>query len=56
MKFLQEMAWLVTYLMLGGKIIDLNNYKTDILYDVIEDFRLYFEYNRDGKGGLGWPK
>ena len=38
------------------KIIDLNNFKTDILADVIEDSRLDFEDKRYGKGELSKPK
>ena len=34
-KGLQALAWCVTYLMLWGKIIDLNNFKIDILSDYI---------------------
>ena len=41
---------------LWGKIIDLNNFKTDILADVIEESRIYFEDTRDGKGELRKPK
>ena len=39
-----------------GKIIDLNNFKTDILADAIEDSRLYFEDTRDRKGEMIIPK
>ena len=35
-----------------GKIIDINNLKTDIIADAIEDSRIDFEYTRDGKGEL----
>ena len=41
---------------LQGKIIDINNFKTDILADAIENSRLDFEYTRDGKGELINPK
>ena len=34
-KCLQSLAWWVTYLTLRGKIIDINNFKTDILTDAI---------------------
>ena len=43
-------------LTLRGKLIDLNNFKTDIIYDAIEDSRLDFEDTRDGKGGLSKAK
>ena len=33
----------------AGKIIDLNNCKTDILADAIEESRIYFEDTRDVK-------
>ena len=39
-----------------GKIIDLNNYKTDILADAIEESRLYFEDTRDRKGWMNKSK
>ena len=41
---------------LWGKIIDINNFKTDILADVIEEPRLDFEDTRYGKGELSKPK
>ena len=41
---------------LRGKIIDLDNFKTDILDDTIEDYRLGFEDTRYGKGELSKPK
>ena len=46
----------MTYLTLQGKIIDINNFKTDILADSIEESRLDFEDTRNGKGGLIKPK
>ena len=55
-KFLQALAWWVTDLTLWGKIIDLNNFKTDIISDAIDKSRLEFEYTRDGKGRLSKPK
>ena len=55
-KFLRDLAWWMTYLTLWGKIIDLNNFKTDVLADDIEESRLNFEDTRDGKGGLINPK
>ena len=55
-KFLQALAWWVTDLTLRGKIIDLNNFKTDILSDGIEESWIDFEDTRDGKGGLSKPK
>ena len=42
----------MTYLTLRGKIIDLNNFKTDILANYLEESRLGFEDTRDGKGEL----
>ena len=41
---------------LRGKIIDLNNFKTDILDDSIEESQIGFEDTRYGKGGLRKPK
>ena len=41
---------------LRGKIIDLNNFKTDIIADAIEEYRIYFEDTRDGNGDLRKPK
>ena len=41
---------------LRGKIIDLNNFKTDIIADAIEDPRLDFEEKRYGKGEMSKPK
>ena len=38
--------------MLWGKIIYLNNSKTDIIADSIEESWIYFEDTRDGKGDL----
>ena len=55
-KFLQPLAWWVMGLTLQGKIIDLNNFKTDILDDATEESRLDFEDTRDGKGDLSNPK
>ena len=46
----------MTYLTLQGKIINLNNFKTDILADTIEESRLDFEDTRYGKGELINPK
>ena len=40
------MAWWVIYLTLRGKIIDLNNFKTDILDDAIDQSRIESEYTR----------
>ena len=39
-----------------GKIIDLNNFKTDIIADAIEEYQLDFEDKRHGKGELSKPK
>ena len=55
-KCLPALDWWVTDLTLRGKIIDQNNFKTDILADAIEDSRLDFEDTRNGKGGLSKPK
>ena len=41
---------------LRGKIIDRNNFKTDILADAIEKSRLDFEDTRYEKGELSKPK
>ena len=54
--FLQALAWWVTDLTLWGKIIDLNNFKTDIISGAIDKSQLEFEYTRDGKGRLSKPK
>ena len=43
-------------LTLLGKIIDLNNVKTDILADDIEESNIYFEDTWYGKGKLSKPK
>ena len=36
-KYLQALGWWVTYLTLRGKVINLNNFKTDILADAIKE-------------------
>ena len=41
---------------LQGKITDLNNFKTDVIADTIEESRIYFEDTKDGKGELSKPK
>ena len=46
----------MTDLTLRGKIINLNNFKTDIIADAIEEFQIDFEDTRDGKGELIKPK
>ena len=46
----------MTDLTLRGKIIDLNNFKTDILADDIDESRLDFEDTIDEKGDLIKPK
>ena len=53
---LQALACWVTDLTLRGKIIDLNNFKADILADAIEESQLYLEDTIDGKVGLIKPK
>ena len=45
----------MTDLTLWGNI-NLNNFKTDILADSIEESQIDFEDTRDGKGGLIKPK
>ena len=50
------MAWWVTDFTLRGNIIDLNNFKNDIIDDAIEQYRLDFEDTRDVKGYLNKPK
>ena len=55
-KCLKVLAWWVTDLMLRGKIIDLNNFKIDILSDAIDDSRLDYEETRYGKGELSNSK
>ena len=42
--------------MLRDKIIDLNNFKTDIIANVIEEYQIDFEDTRYGKGDLSKPK
>ena len=49
-KCLQELAWWVTDLTLQGKIIDLKNFKTDILADAIEESQIYFKTQEMEKG------
>ena len=46
----------MTDLILPGKIIDINNFKTGILADSIEESRLDFEDTSDRKGDLRNPK
>ena len=46
----------MTDLTLRGKIIDINNFKTGILADAIEESRFDFEDTRDGKGELSKTK
>ena len=46
----------MTDLILRGKIINLNNFKTDILADAIEDSRIDFKDSRYGKGEPSKPK
>ena len=53
---LQALAWWVMNLTLRGKVIDLNNFKADIIADAIDKSRIYFEYTRDGKGDPIKPK
>ena len=55
-KLLQALDWWVKHLMLRGKIIDLNNFNTDILADAIEKSGIDFEDTRDGKRDLSNPK
>ena len=53
---LQVTVWWVTDLTLQGKIINLNNFKADIIADDIEESRLDFEDTRYGKGEVSKPK
>ena len=55
-KWLQALAWWLIDLTLRGNIIDLNNFKTDILSDSIEESRIDFKDTRDVKGELENPK
>ena len=41
---------------LQGKIMDINNFKTDIIAVAVEDSRLDFEYKRYGKVEIIKPK
>ena len=50
------MSWWVTDLTLWGKIIDLNNFKSDILADAIKESQIDFEDTRDEKGEQSKPK
>ena len=43
-------------LMLRGKNIDLNHFKNDVLSDAIEEYQVYFEDTRGGKGELSKTK
>ena len=52
----QAMALWLTDLTLRGKIVDLNNFKTDILSDAIEESQIDFEYTINGKRDLSKPK
>ena len=54
-KLLQSLAWWVTYLTLQGKYIDLNNFNSDVLSDVIKEYRIDFEDAIYGKGDLSKP-
>ena len=53
---LQALAWWVTHLTLRGKVIDLNNFKADIIDGAIGESRIYFEDTRYRKGDLIKPK
>ena len=55
-KCIQSLALWVTDLTLRVKNIDLNNLKSDILSDAIEEYRLNFEDTEDGNGELSNPK
>ena len=55
-KRLHALAWWVTNLTLRGKIINLNNFKTDIIADAIEESRIDFEDTRGMKGDQRNPK
>ena len=53
---LSALAWWVMYLSLRGKNINLNNFKSDVLSDTIEDYRLDFGDTIYGKWELINPK
>ena len=55
-KCLQALDWWVTNLTLQGKNIDLNNFKSDFLSNMIEDSQLNFEDTRDGNRDLSNSK
>ena len=55
-KCLQVLDWWVAYLTMRGKYIYLNNFKSYVLSDVIEDPQLEFEDTRYGKRELSNPK
>ena len=40
---------------LWGKSVDLNNFKSDIMFEAIEDSRVNSEDNRDYKDGISKP-
>ena len=54
-KCLQVLAWWVIDLILRGKITNLNNFKTNVLSDAIEESWIDFEDTIDGNGSLVIP-
>ena len=55
-KCLQALAWWATNMILQGKKIDLNHFKSDVMYEAIEEFRLKLENNRNSKWDCIKPK
>ena len=42
--------------MLRDKNMDLNYFKSDVLFDAVEDYSLYFQDTRDIKGDISKTK
>ena len=55
-KWFQVLSWWVTDLTLRDEIIDINNFKTDIIADAIEESRIDFEDTIYVKEGLSKSK
>ena len=54
-KCLQALAWLVAYWTLRDKFTNMNNFKTDIIADAVEESRIDFGDTKDRKGDLNNP-
>ena len=55
-KCLKALDWQATDVTLRSKIINVNNFKTDIIADAVEDYWIDFEDIRYGKGETSKPK